>query len=154
MQSAVGSNWGPMEQGATNLPVHFAQINCRDGFFLTARKPIDSFDWKTLESSTLLADNGHQPLLMLRYAAHVNGVKWNKIKSIKTGTEEEISAAFRSGLGDYVHQQGPIPQQLEKEGVGHIVASVGQRMPEVAFSSLLATREFLITETERAFTKV
>ena len=33
MQSAVGSNWGPMEKGETGLPVHFAQINRRDGFF-------------------------------------------------------------------------------------------------------------------------
>ena len=32
-QAAVPSNWGPMEQGETGLPVHFAQINRRDGFF-------------------------------------------------------------------------------------------------------------------------
>ncbi|MCB1020566.1 MAG: hypothetical protein KDC27_11600, partial [Acidobacteria bacterium] len=32
MQSAVGSSWGPMEKGEGDLPVHFAQINTRDGF--------------------------------------------------------------------------------------------------------------------------
>ena len=143
MQSAVGSNWGPMEQGATDLPVHFAQINRRDGFFLAGREPDDEFDWKKLEGSTLLADHGRQPLLMLRYAAHSQGVDWNKIEAVDAGDVEEIDAAFRSGLGQYVHQQGPAPQQLEKEGLGHVVASVGEAMPEVAFSSLLATREWV-----------
>lgn len=154
IQSAVASNWGPMEQGATNLPVHFAQINCRDGFFLTSREPNDTFDWKKLEGATLLADHGHQPLLMLRYAVQLQGVDWNRIKTVNVGTVDEISDAFRSGLGQYVHQQGPAPQQLEKEGHGQVVAAVGQGMPEVAFSSLLATRSFLATDKARAFTKV
>jgi hypothetical protein len=32
MQSAVSSNWSPLEQGIELLPVHFAQINQRAGF--------------------------------------------------------------------------------------------------------------------------
>ena len=34
--------------------------------------------------------------------------------------------AFRKGEGDYIHQQGPAPQQLEHDKVGHVVASVGE----------------------------
>jgi hypothetical protein len=34
MQSAVSSNWKPREQGIEPLPVHFAPINQRDGFFI------------------------------------------------------------------------------------------------------------------------
>lgn len=145
-QSAVGSNWGPMERGETDLPVHFAQINTRDGFFLAGRNADPDFNWKKLEGAALLADHGHQPLLMLKYAAQVQGVDWGKIDVVDAGTVEEIDAAFRAGRGDYVHQQGPAPQQLEHAGVGHVVASVGAAMPEVAFSSLLATREFLATD--------
>lgn len=150
-QSAVGSNWGPMERGETNLPVHFAQINTRDGFFLAGRKADPDFNWKKLEGATLLADHGHQPLLMLKYAAHVQGVDWGKIDVIDAGTVEEIDAAFRAGRGDYVHQQGPAPQQLEHDREAHVVTSVGASMPEVAFSSLLAPREFLATGAARAF---
>src|SRR5215472_12660555 len=69
MQSAVSSNWKPMERGESPLAVHFAQINRRDGFFLAARTPSASFEWKDLEGHTLLADHGGQPLAMLRYAA-------------------------------------------------------------------------------------
>ena len=37
MQSAVSSNWPLREQGIEPLPVHFAQINQRDGFFIVGR---------------------------------------------------------------------------------------------------------------------
>ena len=151
MQSAVGSNWGPMEKGETGLPVHFAQINRRDGFFLAAREPDPGFHWKKLEGATLLADHGRQPLLMLQYAAHEQGVDWDKIQAIDAGSVEEIDAAFRFGRAAYVHQQGPAPQQLEHDGVGCVVALVGASMPAVAFSSLLATREFLGTNRARVF---
>jgi NitT/TauT family transport system substrate-binding protein len=151
MQSAVGSNWGPMEAGETGLPLHFAQINCRDGFFLAARQPDPDFHWKKLEGATLLADHGQQPLLMLKYAAHCQGVQWDRIRVVDAGSVEEMDAAFRGGLGDYIHQQGPAPQLLESSGAGYIVASVGEAMPPVAFSSLLASTAFLESQTARAF---
>jgi len=151
VQSAVSSSWARLEKNENNLAVHFAQINQRDGFFLTGRRPEKSFNWKMLEGASLLADHGAQPLAMLKYAAHQKGVDWNRIEIIDAGSVEEIDAAFRRGLGDYVHQQGPAPQQLEKEGIGQIVASVGEAMPAVAFSSLMASREFLQTGAAMAF---
>lgn len=151
MQSAVGSNWGPMEAGETELPVHFAQINTRDGFYLASRQARSDFSWKDLEGSKLLADHGGQPMLMLRYAAREQGVDWSKIEVLDRGGVDEIDRAFRSGEGDFVHQQGPAPQQLEQEGVAHTVASVGEAMPAVAFSSLAATRAFVQSEKGRAF---
>jgi NitT/TauT family transport system substrate-binding protein len=153
VQSAVSSSWGQREPGQRDPAVHFAQINCRDGFFLAARQPDSEFRWKKLEGATLLADHGAQPLAMLQYAAYVNGVDWSKIQVADAGSVEAIGAAFRSGQGDYVHQQGPAPQQLEEEGIGHVVVSVGESMPPVAFSSLLAPREFLETEAARRFVR-
>jgi NitT/TauT family transport system substrate-binding protein len=151
MQSAVSSNWKPMETGEHPLPVHFAQINRRDGFFLTGRNSDPEFHWRKLEGATLLADHGLQPLLMLKYAAHRQGADWSKIRAIDTGGAEQMDAAFRSGQGDYAHQQGPAPQQLERDGIGSIVAAVGEAVPPVAFSSLAASREFLNTEAARRF---
>src|SRR5262245_6382568 len=79
MQSAVSSNWPLLERGVEPLPVHFAQINCRDGFFLVGRKADRAFEWKKLEGRTLRADHGLQPLVMLKYAIRHNGVDWQKI---------------------------------------------------------------------------
>lgn len=145
MQSAVSSNWMPREQGIEPLPVHFAQINQRDGFFLAARQPA-GFQWKSLEGKTLLADYGQQPLAMLKYAVKQNGVEWKQIKVMDAGTPEKMAAAFSGGKGDYVHLQGPV-------GAGEIVASVGASMPAVAFSSLCCARPYLKSEGHRTFLK-
>ena len=143
MQSAVSSNWNAMERGEAPLPVHFAQINQRDGFFLVGREQETSFHWKQLEGKTLVADHGLQPLVMLKYAVRHNGADWDKFHVIDTGTPEEMQAAFRSGTGDYIHLQAPAPQQLEADGIGRTVVSVGASMPPVAFSSLCASLEFI-----------
>ena len=87
MQSAPSTNWAKMDKGETGFPLHFALINQRDGFFLVGRDVIgESFDWKGLEGKTLLADHGSQPLAMLRYAIHYNGVDWQKIDVVNAGS--------------------------------------------------------------------
>lgn len=144
IQSAVSSNWGPMEKGIEGLPVHFAQINMRDGFFLAARAPHGTpFTWKSLEGRTLVADHGGQPLAMLRYAAHRNGADWSRINVVDAGSPDQMVQAFREGNGDFIHLQGPAPHQLALEGIASIAVSVGESMPPVAFSSLVALPEFL-----------
>src|SRR5262249_28098445 len=118
MQSAVSSNWRLIESGETPRPVHFAQINRRDGFFLAGRHPDPEFHWKKLGGATLLADHGLQPLVMLKYAAHYNGVDWSHIHVIDAGSPEQMESAFRAGQGDYVHLQAPAPHQMAKEDAG------------------------------------
>jgi NitT/TauT family transport system substrate-binding protein len=147
LQSAVSANWRPLEEGISPLPVHFALLNRRDGFFLAARRPAaKEFQWKDLEGRTLLADHGGQPLAMLRYALHYNGVDWRKIHVPDRGAPEQMSEAFRRGEGDFIHLQGPGPQILEEEGLASNAVSIGDSMPEVAFSTLCCSREFLSTD--------
>ena len=151
MQSAVSSNWKPLHQGESPLPVHFAQINQRDGFLLIARKPDPAFEWKDLEGKSLIADHALQPLVMLKYAVRLNGVDWRRIDIVDAGAPEEMELAFRRGAADYVHLQAPASDQLEEDGLGRIVVSVGKSMPPVAFSSLCCSRDFLHTERCRSF---
>ena len=151
MQSAVASNWKLMEAGESPLPVHFAQINQRDGFFLVARRLEAAFTWKSLEGAALVADHGLQPLTMLKYAARTNGVDWPRVQLVNAGTPDEMQQAFRAGQGDFIHLQAPGAHQMEAAGLGRIVVSVGASMPPVAFSSLCCSRDFLRTESCRAF---
>src|SRR5215467_7624647 len=53
MQAAVSTSWDPLSKGIRDIPVHFAQINQRDGFFLAGRAASVSahFDWKQLEGA-------------------------------------------------------------------------------------------------------
>ena len=150
-QSAVSVSWGPMERGESSPMVHFAQINERDGFFIAARKPDPEFTWNKMIGKKVLADHGEQPLAMFKYAVHKMGVDVGRLDLVNAGNVEAMDKAFRSGQGDYVHQQGPAPQQLEKDGIGHVVASVGEAIGPVAFSSLTASRAWLTSDMARAF---
>jgi NitT/TauT family transport system substrate-binding protein len=151
MQAAVSTSWDPLSKGIRDIPVHFAQINQRDGFFITGRPADKSFEWKQLEGARLLGDHAQQPLAMLKYGLHRKGVDLTQVEMINAGSPEAMTAAFREGKGDYVHLQGPAPQQLESEGAGKVVAAMGDAIPAVAFSSLMAMREFLETEKAQAF---
>ena len=70
---------------------------------------------------------------------------------IDAGDVSAIDRAFRSGQGEFVHQQGPAPQQMALDGVAYPVAAVGDAVGPVAFSSLCATRDWLKTDKARAF---
>src|SRR5439155_9743985 len=109
------------------------------------------FDWKDLEGARLLADHAQQPFAMLKFGLHLKGVKARRIEMINAGAPEAMEKAFREGRGDFVHLQGPAPQQLEKDGAGKVVAALGETIPPVSFSSLMAMREFLQTDRARAF---
>ena len=149
-QSAPSQAFGPLEKGQAPPAVHFAQINEMDGFFLTARDPDPAFTWDKLRGKRVLVDHGGQPLAMFKYACHRRGIDFTDIQALNVPAPE-MEPRFRKGEGDYVHLQGPAPQQLEHDGVGHVVASVGEAIGSCAFSSLAATREWLSTDAAKRF---
>lgn len=150
-QSAVATRLMELEKGVDSDIVHFAQINARDGFYLAAREPDESFEWRHLLGKRVLVDHFFQPLAMFKYALFKQGLDEASIEFIDAGNVEAIDQAFRSELGDFVHQQGPAPQQLEQDGIGHVVASIGEIIGPVAFSSLCASREWCVSDMADAF---
>jgi NitT/TauT family transport system substrate-binding protein len=149
-QSAISQGFGPLEKGNKPPALHFAQINEKDGFFITARKPDPSFTWDKLTDADILVDHGGQPLAMFKYACHKKGVDFKKVKAVNVSSDK-MDKAFRDGQGHYIHQQGPAPQQLEHDGAGHIVAAVGDAIGPVAFSSLAATPQWLKSDAAKRF---
>ena len=152
-QSAPSQGFGPLEQGRTPPVLHFAQINEMDGFFLVGRAAEPQFSWDRLQGRKLLVDHGAQPMAMFKYACHKRGLPFQSIVAVDAGATERMIVAFRRGEGDYIHLQGPAPQQLEHEGAGHIVASLAEAIGPCAFSSLAATREWLATDTAQRFSR-
>ena len=151
-QAAVASSWAPLDRGEEPPVVHFAQINRYDGFFIAARRPDPSFTWDKLRSGRFMYVHGGQPEIMLRYGLHKMGVDLSDVPDISKPTTPEMMDAFRSGEGDYFHEQGAYPQQLAHEGVAHVAASVGEAVGPVAFSSLVARPDWLATDDARRFT--
>lgn len=150
-QLAVAASFPELERGEIPEIVHFAQINQRDGFFIAGRPQTEAFDWQHLVGKKILVDHLFQPLAMFKYALYKLGIDYQQLEIIDAGDVTAMDAAFRAGQADYIHQQGPAPQQLEYEGKAKVLASVGDVIGDVAFSSLCATRTWLESDQAKAF---
>jgi len=152
-QSAVATSFAALEKSEQPGWMHFAQINSRDGFFIAGREPELDFNWSKLQGKKVLIDHFFQPMAMLKYGLAKKGVNYQLLQVHDAGDVSQIEQTFRDGIGDYVHMQGPAPQQLEYEGIGYVVASVGDAVGPVAFSSLCARPEWLQTDMAKAFVR-
>jgi len=99
----------------------------------------------------VLVDHGGQPMAMFKYACHKRGIDFGSIVAVDAGSPDKMIAAFKGGEADYIHLQGPAPQQLEHDRAGHIVAGLGDAIGPCAFSSLAATREWLASDMAKRF---
>ncbi len=152
-QSAVSGSWGSLDAGEKPLVAHFAQINARDGFIVAAREPDPDFSWDKLLSAKFLYVHGGQPEAMLRYGLHRVGIDLSDIEGIESPGGDEMMEQWKSSEGDYFHEQGAFPQQLEHEGIGHIVGSIGEIVGPTAFSSLTARWDYLESDEAIAVTR-
>lgn len=150
-QSAPAVSFGPWERGETLPFRHFALLNAHDGFFVAGRAGAPRPDWSSLQGRTVLVDHFFQPLAMFRRALHLRGIDASSIQFVNAGDVAAMDAAFRAGQGDFVHAQGPAPQQLEVEGIGLVGPSVGAAIGPLAFSSLCADPAWLQTEQASGF---
>lgn len=150
-QSAPSQGFTPLEQGKRPPALHFAQINEKDGFFLVGRGAEPQFGWQRLAGRRVLVDHGAQPMAMFKYACFRRGLEFKSIQAVGAGSTEKMIEAFCRGECDYIHLQGPAPQQLEHDGAGHIVATLGDAIGPCAFSSLAATREWLAGDMAKRF---
>src|SRR5213593_1037839 len=90
MQAAVSTSWDPLSKGNRDIPVHFAQINQRDGFFLVRRGSGTAFVWNQLEGADVLADHAQQPFAMLKYGLHLKGVNIDRVHMINAGQPDAM----------------------------------------------------------------
>jgi len=151
-QAAVSGSWGSLDNGEKPVVANFAQINRYDGFIIAARQPDSDFSWSKLLGKKFLHVHGGQPEAMLRYGLHRQGINLDDIDDIDSPGGDEMMAQWKDGQGDYFHEQGAFPQQLEHEGVGHIVGSIGEAVGPTAFSSLVARWDWLDSDIAKRFT--
>lgn len=151
VQTAPSQAFNALEKGERPSAVHFAQINEKDGFFLAAREADRNFSWDKLKGKKVLVTPGVQPTTMFKYACYKSGLDIKQFEIVDAGPPAAMVAAFRRGESDYIHLQGPYPQQLEHDRVGHIVTSLADVVGPCAFSSLAAKREWLATDQAKAF---
>lgn len=116
------------QQGAAQPIKAIAQVTARDGSFLVARQPMPNFKWTDTKGKTVIGGRkGGIPQMTLESLMRRNGFDPQKdTNMIQNIALNATAGAFSSGTGDFVQLWEPGPTQLEKAGVGHVVASLGK----------------------------
>ena len=153
-QTGISRSLIDLDGGREDAPLHVAEINQRDGFFLLSRHPVDSWRWKELEGSTLIPI-GFTPVPWnpLRAVLINHGVDLDSIKLVRDVSAVDAINLFRKGEADYLHILHPYAQSLIDEGVGHMAASLGPELGYICYSSFAATPGFIDehSDTVQAF---
>lgn len=156
MQSVLSNNadiglCGPEQtiyiniQGREDKPVVFAQLTQKDGSFLVGRSEQKNFDWKNLKGKNIIGGRpGGVPAMALEYAMKQNGVIPKKDANMVTNIDFAATAgAFKGGIGDYVTLFEPTASTLEKEGTGHILASVGEESGIIPYTCFFGKDSYM-----------
>ena len=123
----------------------FAQLTQRDGSFIVSREKIDNFKLSDLKGKTVIGGRaGGMPEMTFEYALKKNGIDPRKDLDIDTSVAfPAMGGAFISGQGDFVTLFEPTASQVEKEGFGYVVESVGKLGGNVPYTSFSARKSFL-----------
>ena len=157
-QTGISRSLVELDLGHEDAPIHVAEINRRDGFFLVSRATdttmSDGWMWKMLEGSTL-APVGFTPVPWnsLRAAMLKHGVDLEAVSLVPGLSAGDALARFRSGEIDYVHLPHPQAGLLVAEGAGHLATAIGPELGHICYSSFAAMPSFIESnpDTVQAF---
>ena len=135
----------------------FAQLTQKDGSFLVSREKIDNFTLDDLKGKTIIAGRAYgMPEMTLKYALKQNGINPDTEVTLDTSVAfAAMSGAFIGGQGDFVSLFEPTALDIENNGYGYVVASIGELGGVVPYTSYSA-RESYIEENKEViddFTK-
>ena len=143
-QSGISRSFMDLDAGSDGPPLHVAEINQRDGFFLLSRQPVDGWTWADLVGATLIPVGFTPvPYTTLQAAMRWHGVDPASVNLMGGLSAEEMLGRFRNGEADYLQVPYPFAGQLISEGVGHLAATLGKESGYVCYSSFAVTPAYL-----------
>lgn len=123
----------------------FAQLTQKDGSFLVSREKIDHFTLENLKGKSVIGGRkGGMPEMTFEWALRQNGI--DPVNDLDIDTSIAFAAmqgAFVGGQGDFVTLFEPNALQVEKEGFGYVVASIGELGGVVPYTSYSARISYL-----------
>lgn len=133
------------QEGANDPVVNFAQLTQRAGNFLVAREEMPDFKWEDLKGKNVLGGRkGGMPEMVFEYILKQQGIDPEKDLEINQSIDfGSTAAAFSGGLGDFSVEFEPSATALEKEGAGHVVASLGVDSGYVPYTSYCAKSSYM-----------
>lgn len=128
----------------------FAQLTQKDGTFLVSRKEYKNFKLDDLKGKTVIGGRAAgMPEMTFEYALKQNGIDPKNDLNIDTSVAfPAMSGAFIGGQGDFVTLFEPTATEVENQGYGHVVASIGELGGIVPYTSYSARISYINNNKE------
>lgn len=132
-------------QGEKDYLVTFAGLTNKDGSFLVSRKKYDNFTLDKVKGKNIIGGRkAGMPEMTLEYSLKQNGIDPKKDVNIDTSIAfAAMSGAFIGGTGDFVTLFEPNALDIEKQGYGYVVASIGELGGEVPYTAYNAKKSYI-----------
>lgn len=132
-------------EGAVDYVVNFAQLTQRAGNFLVAREEMPDFTWEDLKGKYVLGGRkGGMPEMVFEYILKQNNIDPATDLEIDQSIDfGSTAAAFSEGKADFTVEFEPGATNLEKEGKGHVVASLGTDSGYVPYTAFSAKNSYI-----------
>src|SRR5574344_1883429 len=142
--------------GEEDYLINFSALTKRDGSFLVSRNKIDHFNLDMLKNKYLIGGRkGGMPEMTLEWALKTNGINLKDVNIDTSIAFASMSGAFIGGTGDYVTLFEPNALQLEQQGYGYVVTSIGELGGVVPYTAYNAKKSYIENnrDTINGFTK-
>mgnify|MGYP001605163272 FL=1 len=128
----------------------FAQLTQKDGSFLVSREKIDNFTLNDLKGKSVIGGRaGGMPEMTFEWALKQNGIDPKNDLEIDTSIAfAAMGGAFISGQGDFVTLFEPNALEIEQQGYGYVVASIGELGGVVPYTSYSARESYIEKNSE------
>lgn len=144
-------------QGEEDYLITFAGLTKRDGSFLVSREKYDNFTLNDLKGKYVVGGRkGGMPEMTFEYTLKENGIDPKKDLTIDTSIAfASMAGAFIGGTGDFVTLFEPQALQVESQGLGYVVASIGELGGVVPYTAYNAKKSYIEENPEiiEGFTK-
>ena len=133
-------------EGEKDYLINFAALTKRDGSFLVSREKYDNFTLGDLKGKKIIGGRkGGMPEMTLEWALKQNGIDPKSDVKIDTSIAfAAMSGAFIGGEGDFVSLFEPNALEIEKNGYGYVVASIGELGGVVPYTAYNARKSYIL----------
>ncbi len=130
--------------GEKDYLVNFAGLTKKDGSFIVSREKIDNFSLDKLKGKKIIGGRlGGMPEMTLEWTLMENGINLDDVSIDTSIAFASMGGAFIGGEGDYVSLFEPTALEIEKNGYGYVVASLGELGGNVPYTVFNARKSYI-----------
>ena len=131
--------------GEEDYVMTFAGLTQKDGSFLVSREKYDNFTLDDLKGKKVIGGRiGGMPEMTFEWVLRQNGI--DPVKDLEIDTSVAFAAmegAFIGGNGDFVTLFEPNATSVEKNGLGYVVAYIGEIGGNVPYTAYNARKSYI-----------